>query len=46
VTVEDFEWVRRALGIKQWNVYGESCGTTVAMTLAATHPDAVRSLVL
>jgi len=46
VTVEDFEWVRRALGIKQWNVYGESYGTTVAMTLAAMHPDAVRSLVL
>jgi len=46
VTVEDFEWVRRALGIKQWNVYGESYGTTVAMTFAAMHPDAVRSLVL
>ncbi len=46
VTTEDFEWVRRALGIGQWNVYGESYGTTVAMTLAARHPDTIRSLIL
>lgn len=46
VTVADFEWVRRALGVKRWNVYGESYGTTVAMTLIALHPDTVRSAVL
>lgn len=46
VTVADFEWVRRALGIKRWNVYGESYGTTVAMTLVALHPDTVRAAVL
>lgn len=46
VTVEDFEWVRRALGIARWNVYGESYGTTVAMTLVARHPDTVRAAVL
>jgi pimeloyl-ACP methyl ester carboxylesterase len=46
VTVADFEWVRRALGIDRWNVYGESYGTTVAMTLIASHPDTVRSAVL
>src|SRR6266700_4821280 len=46
VTVEDFEWVRRALGIERWNVYGESYGTAVAMTLLALHPGAVRSVVL
>jgi pimeloyl-ACP methyl ester carboxylesterase len=46
VTVADFEWVRRALGIERWNVYGESYGTTVAMTLLALHPDTVRSAVL
>jgi pimeloyl-ACP methyl ester carboxylesterase len=46
VTVADFEWVRRALGIKRWNIYGESYGTTVAMTLVALHPDTVRSAVL
>jgi pimeloyl-ACP methyl ester carboxylesterase len=46
VTAEDFEWVRQALGIARWNVYGESYGTAVAMTLTAMHPDAVRSVVL
>jgi pimeloyl-ACP methyl ester carboxylesterase len=46
VTAEDFDWVRRALGVTQWNVYGESYGTTVAMTLTAGHPSTVRTLVL
>jgi pimeloyl-ACP methyl ester carboxylesterase len=46
VTVADFEWARRALGIERWNVYGESYGTTVAMTLIALHPETVRSAVL
>jgi pimeloyl-ACP methyl ester carboxylesterase len=46
VTVEDFEQVRQALRVERWNVYGESYGTTVAMTLAARHPDAIRSVVL
>jgi pimeloyl-ACP methyl ester carboxylesterase len=46
VTAEDFDWVRQALGVAQWNVYGESYGTTVAMTLAARHPTTVRTLVL
>jgi pimeloyl-ACP methyl ester carboxylesterase len=46
VTVADLEWVRRALGIERWNVYGESYGTTVAMTLVALHPETVRAAVL
>jgi pimeloyl-ACP methyl ester carboxylesterase len=46
VTVADFGWVRRALGIERWNVYGESYGTTVAMTLLALHPETVRAAVL
>jgi pimeloyl-ACP methyl ester carboxylesterase len=46
VTAEDFDWVRQALRVERWNVYGESYGTTVAMTLAALHPETVRSLVL
>jgi pimeloyl-ACP methyl ester carboxylesterase len=46
VTVEDFEWVRQALGIERWNVYGESYGTAVAMNLVAQHSDSVRSAVL
>ena len=45
-TAEDFDQVRRALGFERWNVYGESYGTAVAMTLAALHPGTVRSLVL
>jgi pimeloyl-ACP methyl ester carboxylesterase len=46
VTAEDLEWVRKALQIERWNVYGESYGTTVAMTLVALHPDTVRTAVL
>jgi pimeloyl-ACP methyl ester carboxylesterase len=46
VTVADFESVRRALGVERWNVYGESYGTTVAMTLVALHPETVRTAVL
>ena len=46
VTVEDFGWVRQALRVERWNVYGESYGTTVAMTLVALHPDVIRSAVL
>ena len=46
VTVADFEWVRRALGVERWNVYGESYGTTVAMTLVTLHPKTVRAAVL
>jgi pimeloyl-ACP methyl ester carboxylesterase len=45
-TADDYEWVRQALGIKRWNVVGESYGTTVAMTLLARHPEAIRSAVL
>jgi pimeloyl-ACP methyl ester carboxylesterase len=45
-TAEDFDDVRQALGVAQWNVDGESYGTTVAMTLAARHPATVRTLVL
>lgn len=45
-TAEDLDLVRRALGVARWNVYGESYGTTVAMTLAVLHPETLRSLVL
>jgi len=46
VTAQDFETVRRALGVKQWDVFGVSYGTTVAMTLMARYPDTIRSAVL
>lgn len=46
VTAEDYEWVRRALGVQRWNVYGESYGTTVAMMMIALYPDRIRAAVL
>src|SRR5438270_4170699 len=46
VTADDFESVRRALKIVRWNLYGESYGAHVAMTLAALHPTTIRSMVL
>jgi pimeloyl-ACP methyl ester carboxylesterase len=45
-TVRDFDAVRQALGVKQWDVFGVSYGTTVAMTLMARYPDTIRSAVL
>ena len=46
VTVEDFDRVRQALGIAQWNLFGVSYGTTVGMTLMVLHPETVRAAVL
>ena len=46
VTVQDFDTVRQALGITEWNVFGVSYGTTVAMTLMARYPETIRSAVL
>ena len=46
VTVDDFERVRRSLGIARWNVFGVSYGTTVAMTMLALHPESIRAAVL
>lgn len=46
VTAEDFETVRRALGIARWTVFGVSYGTTVAMTMMALHPETIRAAVL
>lgn len=46
VTVQDLNRVRQALGVKQWNVFGVSYGTTVAMTFMARYPDTVRAAVL
>jgi pimeloyl-ACP methyl ester carboxylesterase len=46
VTVRDLEIVRRALGVPRWNIYARSCGTEVAMTLVALHPNTLRAVVL
>jgi pimeloyl-ACP methyl ester carboxylesterase len=38
--------LRVALGIDQWNLYGISYGTRLALTTARDHPAGVRSLIL
>lgn len=42
----DFADLRIALGIDEWNVYGVSYGTRLALTYLRDHPDGIRSLVL
>ncbi len=42
----DMEALGKALGVKQWNVWGASYGTRLAMTMARYYPSRVRSLVL
>lgn len=42
----DFEDVRRALGYRQWSLWGGSYGTRTALMYARRHPDSVRSMVL
>jgi pimeloyl-ACP methyl ester carboxylesterase len=44
--VKDFEAVRRALGVEQWNLYGGSYGTRVALEYMRTHEDAIRTVTL
>ena len=42
----DAEAIRRALQIKEWNVYGVSYGTTVSLNLLRSFPLNIRSVVL
>jgi pimeloyl-ACP methyl ester carboxylesterase len=42
----DLADLRVALGIDQWNVYGVSYGTDLALQLVRDHPEGIRSLVL
>jgi proline iminopeptidase len=44
--VEDMERLREHLGIKRWQVFGGSWGSTLALAYAETHPDRVTELVL
>jgi pimeloyl-ACP methyl ester carboxylesterase len=44
--VADLEAVRAALGYPQWNLWGGSYGTRVALEYARRHPDRLRSMVL
>ena len=38
--------LRVALGIREWNVFGDSYGTNLAMTLMREHPQGIRSVTL
>jgi pimeloyl-ACP methyl ester carboxylesterase len=42
----DFAVLRTALGITQWNVFGVSYGTNLALTLMREHPEGIRSVVI
>ena len=42
----DFAALRTALGITQWNVFGVSYGTNLALTLMREHPAGIRSVVI
>lgn len=44
--VQDIERLRDHLGIKRWQVFGGSWGSTLALAYAETHPDRVSELVL
>ena len=42
----DLADLRNVLGLEEWNVFGTSYGTTVALTLLREHPQGIRSVVL
>ncbi len=44
--IDDMEALRRHLGINQWQVFGGSWGSTLALAYAQAHPDRVSELVL
>jgi proline iminopeptidase len=44
--VADIERLREHFGIKRWQVFGGSWGSTLALAYAETHPDRVSELVL
>ena len=43
---DDTADLRTALGIKQWNLFGVSYGTTVALDTMRAHPEGIRSVVV
>jgi proline iminopeptidase len=44
--VDDMERIRTLLGIEQWQVFGGSWGSTLALAYAEKHPERVSELVL
>jgi proline iminopeptidase len=45
-SVRDFERVRMRLGIKKWQVFGGSWGSTLSLAYSQVHPERVTELVL
>ena len=46
IAVRELETIRQSLGIEQWNIYGVSYGTRVALHYLRRYPDQVRTLTL
>lgn len=46
MAVHDLEFVRQQLGVSQWNMYGISYGTRVAMHYLRRYPESIRTLTL
>jgi len=44
--VADFADLRRVLGIEEWNVYGYSYGTDLALSYLRDHPDGIRTVTI
>jgi len=44
--VADMERLREHLGVRQWQLFGGSWGSTLALAYAETHPERVTSLIL
>src|SRR5690606_32266871 len=42
----DAEAIRKALNINQWNVYGVSYGTTIALNIIRNYPGSLSSVIL
>lgn len=45
-SASDLEDLRRALGYEEWNLYGISYGTRLALTTMRTQPEGLRSVIL
>ncbi len=45
-SVADVDSLRKALGVSQWNLYGSSYGTRLALTVMRDFPEGIRSVVL
>lgn len=44
--VEDFEKIRSLLGVKKWQVFGGSWGSTLSLAYSMAHPSVVSEIVL